>query len=218
MTDRWIERFFSSTRGRIVLLLRRHERTVSDLADALDLTPNAIRAQLTKLERDELVAKTGKRPGSRKPEIVYGLTEQAERLFPKAYDALLDQLLQVLADRDAEVDALLREVGRRLAERFADRVSADQPDERVEQAGAVLEEMGGVPEMERRGNGEVVVRGKNCPFGAVVPHHPAVCTMTEALLAHLTGRSVRQACEPDGDAPQCRFVFGEPETDADDAE
>lgn len=207
MTDGWIQRFFSSTRGRIVLLLRRQERTVSDLADALDLTANAIRAQLTKLERDELVMPTGKRPAVRKPEIIYGLTEQAETLFPKAYDLLLDQLLQVLVEQEADVEELLREVGRRVAERYEDRVSADDPDERVEQAGTVLEEMGGLPVVEPTAGEEVIVRGKNCPFGAVVPHHPAVCKMTEVLLAELTGRPVRHACEPDGDQPRCRFVF-----------
>lgn len=207
MTNGWIQRFFSSTRGRIVLLLRRQERTVSDLAEALDLTPNAIRAQLTKLERDELVLPTGKRPAVRKPEIIYGVTEQAETLFPKAYDLLLDQLLQVLAEQDADVEGLLREVGRRVAERYQHRVSADDPVERIEQAGAVLEDMGGLPELESCADEDVVVRGKNCPFGTVAPHHPAVCKMTEALLAHLTGRSVRQACEADGDEATCRFVF-----------
>lgn len=218
MTDRWLERFFSSTRGRIVLLLRRGERTVSDLADTLDLTGNAIRAQLTKLERDELVVPTGKRPGVRKPEIVYGLTEQAETLFPKAYDALLDEVLQILSERGDEVEDLLREAGRRLADRYSDRVSAEDPNERIEQAGAVLEEMGGVPAVETGENGEVVVRGTNCPFGAVVPHHPAVCKMTESLLAHLTGRSVQQACDPTGDTPQCRFIFDGASSDSQEAE
>lgn len=218
MTDRWIERLFPSTRGRIVLLLRRRERTVSDLAGALDLTDNAIRAQLTKLERDELVEPTDKRPGTRKPEIVYGLTEQAETLFPKAYDDLLDQLLQVLAERGGDVEGLLRIVGRRLADRFSDRVSAPDPEARIEQACDVLEEIGGVPEVEAGDDGTVVVRGRRCPFGAVVPHHPAVCSMTETLLAHLADLPVRQECEPDGEAPQCRFVFEEPPPESNNVE
>lgn len=216
MSDRWIERLFSSTRGRIVLLLRRRDRTVSDLAGALDLTDNAIRSQLTKLERDDVVEATGKRPGTRKPEILYGLTEQAETLFPKAYDDLLDQLLQVLAERGDDVEEVLRTVGHRLADRFSDRVTASDPRARIEQVCDVLEEIGGVPEVETDGE-RVVVRGQSCPFGAVVPHHPAVCSMTETLLAHLADQSVCQECEPGGDAPQCRFVFGASPSERNDA-
>src|SRR5881398_826577 len=49
------KRFFESTRGRIVLLLRASEKTVNDLAAHLQLTDNAVRAHLLSLERDGLV-------------------------------------------------------------------------------------------------------------------------------------------------------------------
>ena len=61
---RWDKRFWSSTRGRIVLLLRRGSRTVHELAVALGLTDNAVRTHLTALERDGLVAPSGTRPGT----------------------------------------------------------------------------------------------------------------------------------------------------------
>ena len=38
------ERFFASTRGRVVTLLRRSERGVEDLARALGFTDNGVRA------------------------------------------------------------------------------------------------------------------------------------------------------------------------------
>ena len=52
-------RFFESSRGKIVTLLRTRERTVNDLAEALELTDNAIRAHLLGLERDGLVMAGG---------------------------------------------------------------------------------------------------------------------------------------------------------------
>lgn len=112
-----------------------------------------------------------------------------------------------MSERDTE--ALLREVGRRLSERFSEGGPADDPDARREQVEAVLDEMGGVSTTERTEGDALVVRGTRCPFAAVVPDHPAVCAMTESFLAHLTGRSVQQKCEPDGAAPQCRFVVGD---------
>lgn len=50
----WKQRFFESTRGRIIMLLRRASRTVEEVAQELDLTDNAVRAHLTTLERDGL--------------------------------------------------------------------------------------------------------------------------------------------------------------------
>jgi predicted ArsR family transcriptional regulator len=45
------KRFFESTRGQIVLLLRNSNKTVNDLAAALNLTDNAVRAHLLTLEQ-----------------------------------------------------------------------------------------------------------------------------------------------------------------------
>src|SRR5688572_15109948 len=93
------KRFFDSTRGRIVALLRGTTKTVNELADELGLTDNAVRAHLLSLERDGLVTQSGVQRGTRKPHFAYELAAEAERLFPKAYDALLNQLIAVLKGR-----------------------------------------------------------------------------------------------------------------------
>jgi predicted ArsR family transcriptional regulator len=56
-------RFFETTRGQIVGLLRRGRRTVEELARALGLTDNAVRNHLATLERDGLVRQDGVRRG-----------------------------------------------------------------------------------------------------------------------------------------------------------
>src|SRR5690349_9974995 len=50
-TTGWNRRLLASTRGRILSVLRRGGVTVNELADATGLTDNAVRAQLTALER-----------------------------------------------------------------------------------------------------------------------------------------------------------------------
>ena len=116
LTPRRDERFFSSTRGQVVSLLRRGSRTVDELAGELDLTDNAIRAHLIGLERDGLVRQGEPRRGGGKPSLTFELTEEAERLFPKAYGVLLTGLLSVLAERlpPDELADVLREVGHRV--------------------------------------------------------------------------------------------------------
>src|SRR6266852_5876410 len=113
----WNQRFFTSTRGQIVTLLRRASRTVDELAQALELTDNAVRAHLATLERDGVVQQRGARRGPGKPAYVYDLAPEAEQLFPKAYVPVLQQVLAILSERlpTDEVETLLREAGRRIA-------------------------------------------------------------------------------------------------------
>ena len=65
----WRKRFFETTRGKLVALLRRRELTVDEMATALGVTDNAIRAQLAALERDKLVEQRGVRRGAGKPSM-----------------------------------------------------------------------------------------------------------------------------------------------------
>ncbi|MBW3633896.1 MAG: ArsR family transcriptional regulator [Chloroflexi bacterium] len=202
---RWNERFFASTRGQVVALLRRGLGTVEDLAQALGLTDNAVRAHLTALERDGLVVQRGLRRGVGKPAYTYELTPDAERLFPKAYGALLHLLLDALAERlspDA-LEALLRDVGHRLVEGHAPPTGNLQT--RVEDAVELLGELGGLADVEARDDGFVIL-GRSCPLAAAVEGHPQACLLAEALLADVVGVPVRQTCDPDG--PRCRFEVG----------
>src|SRR5215208_2038418 len=113
----WNKRLLASTRGKIIALLRSENRTVNELAATLNLTDNAVRGHLLSLERDGLVRQQGTRPGKRKPHAMYGLSSEAERVFPKAYGPLLAHFLTVLSNRLASsvLRATMREVGRAVA-------------------------------------------------------------------------------------------------------
>ena len=206
MATNWDQRFFQSTRGRIVTLLRRSKCTVEDLARALDLTDNGVRAHLAVLERDGIVVQRGslrRTSGGGKPAYVYELTQEGEELFPKAYEPTLGRLLDVLCERlgPEESEALLRSVGRRLAEEHSRR--ADGAHARLEMAVEVLNELGGLAELEER-DGAVVIRGYSCPLGGVTPEHPEVCRMAEALVAEVAGVPVHERCDR-SERPRCCF-------------
>jgi predicted ArsR family transcriptional regulator len=206
LATNWDERFFESTRGQIVTLLRRSGRTVEDLARALDLTNNGVRAHLAVLERDGIVRQRGsvrRSSGGGKPAYVFELTEEAEELFPKAYAAVLGWLVDVLAERlgSEESEALLRSVGRRLAEEHSTR--ADGAHARLESAVEVLNELGGLVELEEH-DGGFVIRGYSCPLAGVTPEHPEVCRMAETLIAELAGVPVHERCDR-VERPRCCF-------------
>src|SRR3954464_6985577 len=108
-------RFFKSTRGQIVALLRQSPKTVDELARELDLTDNAVRLHLGTLERDGIVrAGEVRREGSvGKPATEYAISAEAEPTFSKAYIPFLSTLLAALGDRltAVELRALMRDVG-----------------------------------------------------------------------------------------------------------
>jgi len=204
MATNWDEKFFESTRGQIVTLLRRSNRTVEELARALDLTDNGVRAHLAVLERDGIVRQRGsvrRSSGGGKPAYLYELTQEGEDLFPKAYELTLRRLLDILSDQlgPEESEALLRSVGRRLAEEHSMRADGA----RLETAVEVLNELGGLAELEER-DGSVVIRGYSCPLAGVTPEHPEVCRMAEALVGEVAGVSVREHCDR-SERPRCYF-------------
>ena len=121
MESRFDDRFFASTRGRIVLLLRESAKTVNDLAALLGITDNAVRAHLLSLERDQLVRPGGSVPGSRKPHVIYELTDSAREHFPRPYGSILKRFLGVLKERLSgdDIASDLSETGRRMADDVA---------------------------------------------------------------------------------------------------
>jgi predicted ArsR family transcriptional regulator len=208
------QRFFCSTRGRIVLLLRRQRATVTELAERLELTDNAVRAHLLALERDGLVRQSGIRRGRRKPHYAYELTPEAERLFPKAYDELLNELLSKLKGR-ISAEALgeaLSEVGRSLAARWTREDSSSEGasiEERARRVLEMIELLGGVAELRAEADGWVI-DSRICPFAAVVSQHPEVCRVVASLVAEAIGEGYRVYGGCDRvEWPHCWFKLAE---------
>jgi predicted ArsR family transcriptional regulator len=159
-----------------------------------------------------LVSQRTIRRGPRKPSYGYSLTERGEALFPRRYDALLNAVLEdTRAGRTPdEVEAMFRRLGQRLAAQHVPRFFGLDDKARLGEALRVLDELGGAAEAvtEAGDSDTVIVAGRSCPFKAIVPSHPEVCTMLEAFLAEvLPGATVRECCDKGagGGAPHCRF-------------
>lgn len=205
-TTKFDERFFESTRGRIVMLLRKSKQTVNNLAEKLELSDNAIRAHLLTLERDGLVTPGGTIKGFRKPHAVFQLTDEARHIFPKHYDSLINRLLDVLKQRmpAAALGSILQDVGAKIAgTRHADTDSTLQ--ERVSGALSSLEELGGAAiavEEDKR----ILIKSESCPFADAVTEHPEVCKIAESMIGEIVGQQVTETCDRTS-APKCRFAI-----------
>lgn len=200
----WDRHFLQSTRGRIVSLLRRANRTVNELASTLSLTDNAIRAHLTALERDGLVHRSGTRHQGHKPHHTFSLTPEAEDLFPKVYGPLLHQLLDVLAEQLAPevIEEIVRATGHRMAGKYRHR-GGGQLRDRIQRALAMLGELGGLAELEEK-DGQLFIRCFGCPLSLAVAGHPEVCRLVETMLTDAAGVPFQERCQRE-EAPQCYF-------------
>jgi predicted ArsR family transcriptional regulator len=201
----WRRRFLASTRGKILGLLRVGSHTVNELAEALELTDNAVRSHLASLERDGLIQQLGWRPGFRKPHALYGLTAEAEFLFPTAYGPLLRHVIAAVGERlsSRELQASLREVGRAVAMEHLDQVQGKTRNQRIEFALAVLKGLGGDVKIQER-EGKRFIDGNGCPLSAATAYHPEACLIVEALLSEIIGSPVKECCHQ-GEAPRCSF-------------
>ena len=196
-----------SSRGRIVSLLRGGGGlTADDIASKLKLTPSAVRAQITAMERDGVVRRTGRRPGTTRPSHLFELTPEVEQLLSSAYIPLLTHLVDTFAEGlpANQVEAILRRTGRRLAEDLSrGRRPVGDLRSRVAMVSEIMnEQLGAQTYVE--GNGGYVIRGVGCPLAALTGKHPGVCLAMESMVADVLGLPVRECCDR-SERPRCCF-------------
>jgi predicted ArsR family transcriptional regulator len=206
MADMLRKQLLDTTRGRIVSLLQAGGLTSDDIASTLGLTRSAIRVQITAMERDGVVRRVGKRPGTTRPSHLFELTPELDQLLSKAYVPFLTQLVAVFAEAlpADQVHALLRRAGRGLATELSrGKRLTGSLSSRVAFASEMMNEhLGATTHVER--NGQIVIRGVCCPLAALTGKHRGVCLAMESLVTEFVGTPVRECCDRD-DRPRCCF-------------
>jgi predicted ArsR family transcriptional regulator len=201
------DRFFQSTRGRIVEELRRMKSASAvDLAKIFGLSPNAIRQQLVVLERDGLVVEQSVRRGPTKPTYEFSLTEEAGRLFPQRYDKMLGAVLREVREQfgPEAMTKLFDGIAKHTVAKTKERVTAEHPEGRAAQLTQVLREGGVVAEYSLI-DGGFELREHNCPYSEVVKEHPEVCSVIHHVLDQtFQGTHVQTESLATGGS-ECRF-------------
>jgi predicted ArsR family transcriptional regulator len=200
-----------SSRGRIVALLRQGPMTVDQLASQIGLTANAVRAQISAMQRDGLVHRTGLRSGTTRPSHVFELTPEVDHLLSRAYIPFVTHLLHVFATEEtpARVNKFMRKAGKALAAELpvAKRPAGGPLRARAAAASRLLNEELGALTHVVKANGGFAIRGVGCPLSAVTGKHPAVCLAIESLVGEIVRAPVRECCNRTG-RPKCCFEIG----------
>jgi predicted ArsR family transcriptional regulator len=208
------DRFFQTTRGKIVTELRRRgSASATDLARSFGLSPNAVRQQLTVLERDGLVAETPVRRGPTKPTYEFSLTPEAEKLFPQGYDKMLTAVLRELRSQfgTAGVERIFEGLSRRAIDRARQTVTATDPEQRVAQLTEMLRKSGVVAEYNLM-DGGFVLHEHNCPYSSAAKEHPEVCQVIHQVIDDAIGGEHEQTESLAHGGRECRFELHPTET------
>ena len=196
----------AGSRDQVLRALAPAPATVEHLARALAVTPNAVRHQLVRLERDGLVGRRGTIKGTRRPSQLYGLTGEGVDALSKAYLPALLELLTVLEERlpPATMRRIMSETGERLS---PDPPAGGSLRDRAEIGRDLLEGLGGIV-TARHGRGETRLEGAACPLGAAALRSGTTCDAVKSLLQGATGLEAEVACDLHAEPrPRCRFTL-----------
>lgn len=201
------DRFFATTRGKIVTELRRRgSACAAELAAVFGLSANAIRQQLVVLERDGLVAEHPVRRGPTKPTLEFSLTTQADRLFPQGHDKMLSAVLREVREQygASAVGRIFEGLSKRAVDRARQRVTGETPEERVAQLTEVVRESGVVADYSLI-DGGFALHEHNCPYTNVAKEHPEMCRVIHHVIDETVGGEHAQTESLAHGGKECRF-------------
>lgn len=198
----------TTTRARVLEALRQGPATVDQLVAALDVSRGSVRLQLETLEREGLITRRGTYKGATKPANTYEITSRGQVSLSRGYVPMLTRLLDVLSARlpELELERIMHEVGRLMLD--GRERPAGTLHERVQQASALFNELGGLTTVERA-DGELLIRSYGCPFAATTERHPAACSAVNVLFSDFIGAPVATCCDREP-AVRCCFSVSAP--------
>lgn len=194
----------TSQRAILDLLKHRGNLTVPRLAEALALNVETVRGHVNGLVREDLVRREDSiRDGPGRPEIVFGLTADAERLFPRREAEILRRLAEFLRrnDHQSVLDEFFDEwIAERRLEALA-RVDGLEGRERLDEVASLLSELGFMADVEDAPAGGPSLRLCHCPLRGLVEATRMPCRVEIGFVRELLGEDlVRESYIPAGDA------------------
>lgn len=180
----------TGTRLEILELLLRQELSSQSMAERLKVSPAAIRQHLSTLEALGLVERRKLITQPSRPTYLYRVSPQGMRVFPKRYDLLLTEMLEVLAERTGPdgTGALVEAAARRVADRAGGQLIRGSDAERWRRLLEWIEAEFSWQATVEEGPGEVrQITIHQCPFQDLSKTQPDVCGV-------FFGALIREAC------------------------
>lgn len=182
--------YTEADRPAVLDLLKVHgPSNVPALARLRGVNANAVRQQLSALQREGLVEVRVERRRRGRPTHLYLLTAKAEALFPQAYGPMALALLRQIRELDGgrKIEALLARRMRELAAAYRKRLAGRSAAEKLRELARIRDEEGYIARVRGRSLCE-----HHCPIAAVAREFPQVCAYEKLLFEAVLGRRLER--------------------------
>ena len=162
-------------------LLKQGQATAKQLAQALSVSPQAIRRHLSELEAEELIQYESVQQGMGRPQHLYQLSSQGrDRLNPHRYGEFAVSFLDTLAETAGEeqVGKVLEKQWQRKAAAYRERLGTGSLKQRVAKLVQLRQQEGYMAElhqMSQKQKQQFVLVEHNCAISEVAESYPSVC-------------------------------------------
>jgi len=163
-------------------LLKQGQATAQELADCLDITPQAIRRHLKDLETDGLICHQALQSGMGRPTYIYALSPAGRDQFPDRYSdfalSLLDTLTEAVGQE--QVGTILQKQWQRKALGYRQQLGNGSLKERVTALVELRRQEGfmaelHIPDADDSGHERFILAEYNCAISHIAESFPAVC-------------------------------------------
>jgi len=175
---------------------------VAELADAMEVTPTAVRQRLVRLMGQQAIQRQATRHGRGRPKHRYWLTEKGLRLTGSNFTDLAMTLWREIRRRgDPQLHReTLRNIARALAAGYADQIEGDTPAERMQSLAQLLAQRQ-IPASVSSSEKGCVLTEHACPYPNLAEQDKNICDMERMMFSELLGQDV--------DLVQCRLSGGD---------
>ncbi len=179
---------------------------VLELADAMEVTPTAVRQRLVRLMAQNSIQRETIHHGRGRPKHRYWLTEKGLRLTGSNFTDLALALWQEIREKgDPELRReTLRRIARGLASGYAGQIHGNTPAERMQGLATLLAQRQIPVTIENSEQGTVLTQHA-CPYPKLAEQDQGICSMERMMFSELLGQNVELTqCRLQGGG-DCRF-------------
>jgi DeoR family suf operon transcriptional repressor len=162
-------------------LLKQDKATAQQLANALNISPQATRRHLNELEAEGLIEYESVQSGMGRPQHLYQLSRRGRAQFPHSYDEFAVSFLDTLAETvgEEQVGKVLQKQWERKATEYRDRVGKGSLQDRVAKLVQLRQQEGYMAELHQLASQEnkqqFIIAEHNCAISEVAESYPTVC-------------------------------------------
>lgn len=169
----------STKHGIVQYILKQGQATAQELAEALEISPQATRRHLKELDAEGLVEHQSLQTGLGRPQHVYQLSRLGRERLPHRYEEFAVSLLDIMAETVGEehVRQMLRKQWEHKAELYREQVGLGPLKQRLDKLVQLRQIEGFMAECHPlEGERErFVLMEHNCVISSVAASYPSVC-------------------------------------------